>query len=278
MVDQLGRYGVWQGESRVTPDLAGELERLGFGTLWLGSAHGDLRVVDELLDATTTLRVATGIVNIWNDPAVEVAAAYKRVESRHPGRFLLGIGAGHREAVGTAYVKPYQAVVDYLDGLDAAGVPKNARVLAALRPKMVRLSGDRTAGAHPYLVTPEHTARAREILGAGVLLAPEQKVVVETDADKARAIGRPAVEKPYLHLRNYTNNLREFGFDDADLADGGSDRLIDALVARGDVRTIAQRLNEHLDAGADHVSIQLLTAKGVDPIPDYRALAGALFG
>lgn len=261
----------------MTPELAGELERLGFRTLWLGSANGDLRVVDELLDATSTLRVATGIVNIWNDPAVEVAAAYKRVESRHPGRFLLGIGAGHREAVGTAYVRPYQAVVDYLDALDAAGVPKDARVLAALGPKMMQLSGDRAAGAHPYLVTPEHTAQARGILGTGVLLAPEQKVVVQTDADKARAIGRPAVEKPYLHLRNYTNNLREFGFDDADLVDGGSDRLIDALVARGDARTITERLTEHLDAGADHVAIQLLTAKGVDPLPGYRALAEELF-
>lgn len=278
MVDGLGRYGVWRRESLVSPELARALERLGFGAVWLGAARGDLKVVEELLDATTGLRVATGIVNIWNDPAADVAAAYQRVEARHPGRFLLGIGAGHREAVGAAYVKPYQAVVDYLDSLDAAGVPNDARVLAALGPKMVQLAGDRAAGAHPYLVTPEHTAQAREILGAGVLLAPEQKVVLQTDANKARAIGRPAVEKPYLHLRNYTNNLREFGFDDADLADGGSDRLIDALVARGDARMITERLNEHLDAGADHVAIQLLSAKGDDPIPGYEALAEVLFG
>lgn len=277
MVDGLGQYGVWRSESLVTPQLARELERLGFGTVWLGSANGDLRVVDDLLAATTTLKVATGIVNIWRDPADDVAAAYKRVESRHPGRFLLGIGAGHREAVGAAYVKPYQAVVDYLDALDAAGVPKHARVLAALGPKMVQLSGDRTAGAHPYLVTPEHTAQARKILGTGVLLAPEQKVVMQTDPDKAREIGRPAVDKPYLHLRNYTNNLRGFGFNDGDLADGGSDRLIDALVARGDARAIVSRLTEHLDAGADHVAIQLLTAKGDDPIPGYAALAEELF-
>ncbi len=278
MVDGLGRYGVWRRESLVSPELARALEQLGFGAVWLGAARGDLKVVEELLDATTGLRVATGIVNIWNDPAADVAAAYQRVEARHPGRFLLGIGAGHREAVGAAYVKPYQAVVDYLDSLDAAGVPNDARVLAALGPKMVQLAGDRAAGAHPYLVTPEHTAQAREILGAGVLLAPEQKVVLQTDANKARAIGRPAVEKPYLHLRNYTNNLREFGFDDADLADGGSDRLIDALVARGDARMITERLNEHLDAGADHVAIQLLSAKGDDPVPGYEALAEVLFG
>ncbi|PRZ29507.1 putative F420-dependent oxidoreductase [Antricoccus suffuscus] len=277
MVAGLGQYGVWQGESLVTPQLARELERLGFGTVWLGSAHGDLKVVDELLEATTTLKVATGIVNIWNDPADEVAAAYTRVQSRHPGRFLLGIGAGHREAVGAAYVKPYQAVVDYLDALDAAGVPKDARVIAALGPKMVRLSGERSAGAHPYLVTPDHTAQAREILGTGVLLAPEQKVVLQTDPDKAREIGRPRVDRPYLHLRNYVNNLRAFGFDDTDIADGGSDRLIDALVARGDARAITERLNEHLEAGADHVAIQLLTAKGDDPIPGYTALAEELF-
>lgn len=276
MVNGLGRYGVWRRESSVTPGLAVELERLGFGTIWLGAAKGDLAVADALLAATSTITVATGIVNIWNDAPDAVAAAYHRIEARHPGRFLLGIGAGHREAVGAAYVKPYRAVVDYLDALDAAGVPPAARALAALGPKMLRLSAKRSAGAHPYLVTPEHTARAREILGAGALLAPEQKVVVEADAVAARAIGRPAVEKPYLHLRNYTHNLRTLGFDDHDIADGGSDRLIDALVAHGDPATVSARLAEHLQAGADHVAVQLLTQAGVDPIPGYRALAAAL--
>jgi probable F420-dependent oxidoreductase len=278
IVDGLGRFGVFRRSTLTTPELAVTLERLGYATLWLGAADGDLRLAEELLDATSSLTVATGIVNIWRDDAKSVAAAYHRVAARHPERFLLGIGVGHPESIGDRYAKPYSALVTYLDVLDAEQVPRARRVLAALGPKVVRLSGDRAAGAHPYLVTPEHTRRAREILGSGPLLVPEQKVVLDTDPVRARAIGRPAVESPYLGLINYTNNLRTLGFDDTDLAGGGSDRLIDALVVHGDPATVADGLARHVDAGADQVAINLVTSPGEDPVPGYAALAETLFG
>lgn len=274
---ELGTIGVWRQERQLTPELAMTLERLGYGTLWIGgSPGGDLRMAEQILDATTALTVATGIVNIWSDEPKPVAASYHRIEARHPGRFLLGIGTGHPEAIGARYAKPYEALVRYLDDLDEAQVPRERRVLAALGPKVLKLSAERAAGAHPYLVTPEHTRRARSILGAGVLLAPEQKVVLDADPVRARSIGRPYVEKPYLGLVNYRNNLRSLGYQDAELDDGGSDRLIDALVAHGDPGTVAARLTEHLDAGADHVAVQLLTAAGEDPVVGYTALAEAL--
>jgi probable F420-dependent oxidoreductase len=167
--------------------------------------------------------------------------------------------------------------VGYLDELDAAQVPIGRRVLAALGPKMLKLSAERAAGAHPYLTTPEHTRRAREILGSGALLAPEQKVVLDADPVRARSLGRPAV-KPYLGLVNYTSNLRSLGYTDADLTGGGSDRLIDALVVHGDGATVAAGITEHLDSGADHVALQLLTPAGEDPVAGFTALARALFG
>ena len=269
---ELGRIGIWQHESVFTPDLARELEELGYGAIWLGgSPDGDLVKAEELLDATKTIKVATGIVNIWKDDAATVAESYKRIEAKHPGRFLLGIGAGHREHT-AEFKKPYAALVEYLDALDAAGVPVEGRVLAALGPKVIKLAGDRTAGAHPYLMTPEHTRQAREILGDGPLLAPEQKVVLEADPAKAREIGRPGV-KFYLSLVNYTNSLRKLGFTDEDLAGEGSDKLIDALAVHGDAETVARGVTAHLEAGADHVNIQVLNQ---DPLPVYRALAAIL--
>ncbi len=274
--EQLGRYGIWRGASAVSPDLAASVERLGYGALWLGSSPAaDLTIVDDLLDATTTLTVATGIVNIWQADPGEVAESFARIERRHPGRFLLGVGAGHREAT-QEYARPYDTMVACVDALLAGGVPADAMVLAALGPKMLRLSADRTAGAHPYLVTSEYTRQAREILGAGPLLAPEHKAVLETDQEAARAIGRPRVRTPYLGLVNYTANLRRLGWSETDLADGGSDALIDALVAHGDPGTVSALLAEHLAAGADHVSIQLLTPSEDDPVPGYAALAEAL--
>jgi len=168
--------------------------------------------------------------------------------------------------------------VRYLDALDAAQVPVGRRVLAALGPRVLKLAADRAAGAHSYLTTPEHTRRAREILGSGVVLAPEQKVVLDTDPARARSIGRPVVATPYLGLVNYRNNLLSLGYSDVDLADGGSDRLIDALVAHGDAGTVAAGVTEHLDAGADHVAVQLLTSPGDDPVTGFTALAEALFG
>jgi probable F420-dependent oxidoreductase len=279
MFDELGKIGVWRSAAQLAPELAVTLERLGYGAIWIGgSPGGDLRLAEELLDATTTLTVATGIVNIWKDEAEPVAASYHRVEARHPGRFLLGIGVGHPEATGPRYAKPYEALVHYLDELDAAQVPIARRVLAALGPKMLKLSAQRAAGAHPYLTTPEHTRKAREILGPGVLLAPEQKAVLDLDPVRARLIGRPVVAKPYLGLINYTSNLRSLGYTDADLAEGGSDRLIDALVDHGDAATVAAGLTEHLEAGADHVAVQLLTPPGSDPVAGFTALAEALFG
>lgn len=260
----------------MTPDLGAAIEKLGFGTIWIGgSPRADLLVAEKLLDATERITVATGIVNVWSSPATEIAESYHRLEAKHPGRFLLGIGIGHPEATGD-YSKPYGTLVSYLDELDAAQVPESRRVLAALGPKVLKLSADRAAGAHPYLTTPEHTAEAREILGPSKILAPEHKVVLETDPDKARAVGRPAVANPYLHLRNYTTNLERLGFAPDEIANDGNDRVIDALVAYGTARSIADRLREHIAAGADHVAIQALPADG-DPIATYEALAAELF-
>jgi probable F420-dependent oxidoreductase len=278
MYEQLGQYGVFRRGALLTPELAARLEALGYGAIWIGgSPSGDLTIVEDLLEATSTITIATGIVNIWKDDAPTVAASFHRIEANHPGRFLLGIGVGHPEGIGERYTKPYAALVSYLDELDASGVPLDRRVLAALGPKVLKLSADRSLGAHPYLVPPEHTRRAREILGDGVLLAPEHKVVVEADTVAARAIGRPAVQTPYLGLVNYTNNLRSLGYTDDDLANGGSDALIDALVAHGEPAAIKDQLSAHLDAGADHVCINLLTAQDADPIPGFSTLAEVLF-
>jgi len=278
MPPQLGRIGVWAHFSALTPSLAQELERIGFGTVWIGgSPDGGLSLVDQLLGATDALAVATGIVNIWKDDPHTVASSYRRVNTAFGDRFLLGIGVGHPEAT-TDYAHPYRHLVEYLDVLDAEDVPTGGRVLAALGPKVLRLSRDRSAGAHTYLVTPEHTRQARETLGAGVLLAPEQKIVLETDPEAARALGRPAVDRPYLGLGNYINNLKRLGWSDEDLQRPGSDALIDALVGRGEAAAAVGQVRHHLAAGADHVAIQLLTAKGADPVPQYRALADALRG
>ena len=273
--DRLGRFGIWRSESQVTPELAVSIEELGFGALWLGSATGDLAAAEEFLAATTTLIVATGIVNMWQYEPHRVAASFRRVEDRFAGRFLLGVGAGHPE-VTQQYAQPYDTLSRYVDTLLAGGVPAGSLVLAALGPKVLRLAAERTAGAHPYLVTPDYTRQARKILGPGPLLAPEQKVVIGPDPGPARALGRSRVERPYLGLANYTANLRRLGWTDADLIGGGSDALIDALVAHGSATQVAARLTEHLDAGADHVSIQLLTAPGAGPDEGYRELAGAL--
>jgi probable F420-dependent oxidoreductase len=274
--DHLGRFGVWRGWSQVTPDLAVGLEQLGFTALWLGgSPKGDLTAAEQVLDATTTLTVATSIVNMWQADSRDVATAFARVGSRHPGRFLLGVGAGHREAT-ARYARPYETLAAYVSALLGAGVPQDSLVLAALGPRVLRLAAERTAGAIPYLVPPEHTRQARAILGPGPLLAPEQKVVLGTGTQQARAIGRPRVRNPYLGLVNYTSNLRRLGWGDDDLSGDGSDALIDALVAHGSGDQVAARLTEHLDAGADHVSAQLLTAPGEDLFDGYQKLAAAL--
>jgi probable F420-dependent oxidoreductase len=270
--DQVGRFGVWQSSRTVTPELAAGVEQAGYGALWLGSAAADLSGAEQLLEATSTLVVATGIVNIWQGDALPLARAYERVAGRFGDRFVLGVGTGHREAY-QQYAKPYETLSDFVDTLLANGVPADRLVLAALGPRVLRLAAERTAGAHPYLVPVEHTRQARARIGAGPLLAPEHKVVLNPDPEAARAIGRPPVEKPYLGLVNYTNNLRRLGFTDDDLAGGGSDRLIDAVVAHGTPAEVGAQLTGHLSAGADHVAIQML---GDDPLGDLLTLAPAL--
>jgi probable F420-dependent oxidoreductase len=275
-VVRLGRFGVWRSASLVTPELAVGIERLGFGALWLGSSPaGDLIQAEELLDATTTLTLATSIVNMWQDRPEDVARSFARVQRRHPGRFLLGVGAGHREAT-QRYARPYETLARYVDELQAGGVPRDRLVLAALGPKVLSLAKDRAAGAIPYLVPPEHTRQARAVLGPGPLLAPEHKVVLDADPGRARALGRTRVQRPYLGLVNYTSNLRRLGWSEEDLSGGGSDALIDALVAHGSGDQVAARLDEHFRAGADHVAVQLLTERGADAMDGYRELARAL--
>jgi probable F420-dependent oxidoreductase len=204
---ELGKVGIWRHPSGLTPETAAEVEALGYSAIWLGgSPDGDLGVVDPLLDATDRVVVGTSIVNVWKDDAATVAAAYHRLTTKYPDRFLLGLGIGHPEAT-QQYQKPYDKLVSYLDELDDLEVPASGRALAALGPRVLRLSAERSAGALPYLVTPEHTRQARQILGAGPLLAPEQKLVLETDPEQARAIGRPRVQNPYLSLTNYRSNL-----------------------------------------------------------------------
>jgi probable F420-dependent oxidoreductase len=274
MTVELGRYGIWQRSSELNPELAAQVEELGYGAVWIGgSPGGDLQLAESLLAATDRIAVATGIVNMWKTPADEVAASYHRIEGKYPGRFLLGVGIGHPEAT-SEYRSPYATMVEYLDRLDEANVPVEGRALAALGPRALRLAADRTAGAHPYLTTPQHTREARVVMGAGPLLAPEQKVVLDTDPERAHFVARPAV-KPYLSLTNYRSNLLRLGWTEQDLAGEGSDRLIDALVAHGDAATVAARLTEHLDAGADHVCAQVLPA-AADPVPALSELAAAL--
>ena len=268
----LGRFGSF-GRG-VTPEQAKEIEALGYGAVWVGgSPPAELDWVEPLFEKTTTLQVATGIVNVWTADAGPVSESFHRIDKAYPGRFLLGIGVGHPEAH-QQYRKPIDALNDYLDKLDEYGVPKHRRVVAALGPQVLKLSALRGAGAHPYLTTPEHTAMARELMGPDAFLAPEHKVVLTTDAEKARAAGRKALDV-YLGLVNYLNNFKRMGFTDDDLARPGSDNLVDALVAHGTTDAIAARLKEHIAAGADHVPVQVLT--GPDKLlPALAELAGPL--
>jgi probable F420-dependent oxidoreductase len=269
----LGQIGIWMPH-RFGTTATREIESLGYGTLWLGGspAVADART---FLEASNTLTIATGILNVWlHDPA-DVAAADAEVRAAFPGRFLLGIGIGHPEAT-SDYTRPLKTMRDFFDGLDAAPtpVPRNERIAAALGPKMLDLAGERSLGTHPYFTTPDHTRFARERLGAGATVATEVAVVVEEDPETARRIARDYAAM-YLGLSNYTNNLLRFGFTDEDIADGGSDRLIDAVIPHGSPAAIADAVRAHLDAGADHVCLQPL-GHGQPPLEDYRALAGVL--
>ncbi|MFD3453949.1 LLM class F420-dependent oxidoreductase [Streptomyces sp. NPDC058691] len=280
----IGRYGLWNGglrdpdpaRAKELAETAAELEELGYGALWLGGSSG-VEHAAPLIEATSSITVATGILSIWQYEAADVAARWSALESAHPSRFLLGLGVSHAK-LAAQYERPYAAMTGYLDALDAAGVPAGRRVLAALGPKMMELTRDRSAGAHPYLVTPEHTAQSREILGRGPLLAPEFTVVLDTDPERARTTAR-AMLSFYLTLPNYTNSWLRLGFTEDDLANGGSDRLVDALIGWGDEERLRERIDAFLDAGADHVAVQVLTAGGDRnglPREEWRRLAAAL--
>ncbi|MFF9115426.1 LLM class F420-dependent oxidoreductase [Streptomyces massasporeus] len=270
--ETVGRYGIWSvGLRSEDPDRRGELaeaaaelEELGYGALWLGGNSSAVNAA-PLIEATSKLTVGTSIQSIWQHEPDAAAAAFAELESAHPGRFLLGLGVSHAKRV-EQYARPYSALVEYLDGLDAAGVPAERRLLAALGPKSLRLARDRAAGSIPYLVTPEHTAQAREILGEAPLLAPELGVVPETDPDRARALARDFLEL-YLPLPNYTNNFLRHGFTEDDLLDGGSDRLVDALFAWGDDAAIRTKIDAFFEAGADHVALQVVSDEPRDALP-----------
>lgn len=290
-----GRIGVWHGLFSRGPvqdvrAAAVEIEKLGYGTLWLSEAPGTkepFAAAAVMLAATENIAVGTGIASIWARDATAAAAGSITLAEAFPGRFVLGLGVSHGPIVsvrGHDYAKPLGAMSAYLDGMDAAerDLPAPARpaprLLAALRPKMLELARDKADGAHPYLVPPEHTALARSILGPDRLLVPEQAVVVESDPATARAIGREHLSY-YLVLPNYLNNLRALGYVDDDFVGGGSDRLVDALVAWGNPEQIAKRVTAHLDAGADHVALQPLTPPSsilTDALTQLRSLAPAL--
>jgi len=284
---ELSGTGIWSaplryGDAGRAAEAAAELEELGYTALWIPDVGGPvLDSVENLLNATKTATIATGILNLWMHEPAEVAAAHARLTAAHGRRFLLGIGVSHAplidsKAPGT-YRKPLAATAAFLDGLDSAEQPVAAadRVLAALGPKMLRLAADRSRGAHPYLVTPEHTATARERLGDGPLLLPEQAAILSTDADAARKIGRNFL-RSYLQLPNYANNLLRTGFTEDEVA-SISDRLVDAIVVWGNEEAILARVDEHKAAGADHVCVQILDSDPLAlPLPQWRRLAPVL--
>jgi len=295
ILSPLGPIGIWTRQLEDQPaakaqETAAELEALGYGALWFGEAVGREALTNAglLLAATRRIVIATGIANIYARDPVTMAAGQKTLAEAYPGRFVLGLGVSHVPLVeqlrGHRYEKPLATMDAYLDAMDQApyrSVPppsKPMRMLAALGPKMLQLAAMRTDGAHPYNVNPEHTAQAREIMGAGPVLCPEQAVVLETDPARARTIGR-AFLGFYLTLPNYTNNFLRLGFGEADIQNGGSDRLIDAIVAWGDLNAIRKRIHAHHAAGADHVCIQVLTADAAAlPMAEWRELAPALLG
>jgi probable F420-dependent oxidoreductase len=291
----LGPVGIWTSQFDFHPaakarEAAADLEKLGFGAIWFPESVGreSFTQAGLLLGATKRIAIATGIANIYGRDPVTTAAAQKTLAEAYPGRFLLGLGVSHIPLVeqvrGHRYGKPVSTMRAYLDGMDQApyrAVPppvKPARVLAALGPRMLQLAAERADGAHPYFVPPEHTARARKILGSDRLLAVEQAVVLETDSGKAREIARAHMSL-YLRLPNYVSNLRRFGFSDEDFASGGSDRLVDAIVACGGITVAIDRVRAHQSAGADHVCLQVLPQEPQAlPMPQWRELAGALLG
>lgn len=290
--DRIGRVGVWLGSIALEPAkeeraAIARIEQLGYGVAWFGEGAANRESLSHgalLLEASERLVIATGIANIWARDASAAINGANTLNEAYEERFLLGLGVSHAPSVnarGHEYAKPLSAMRRYLEAIDqhTYGAPgpehPSPVVLAALRPKMLELARERTAGAHPYFVPPSHTAKARAILGPGPLLAPEQVVVLETDPIRARDIGRQHMAS-YLRLPNYVNNLRALGYGDADFAGGGSERLVDAIVAWGNVEAIAGRVREHLDAGADHVAIQAYAENANAALAQLERLAPTL--
>ena len=289
----IGRVGIWTSaldrqRAPVVRRAAREIERLGYGALWVGEASRREAFANAalLLSATDQLVVATGIANIWARDPMAMAAGQRTLAEAWGGRFLLGLGVSHDRLVeprGHRYERPLTAMRHYLDAMDQAPYMAPApdptamiRVLGALRPRMLALAAERADGAHPYLVSVEHTERARQILGPEKLLCPEVAVVVTSDRQVARRVARAHLDA-YLRLANYRSNLAGLGFADRDLAGGGSDRLVDALVAWGTAARVARRVGAHLDVGADHVAVQVLTPSPHRlPTEEWAELAAAL--
>lgn len=284
-MNKFGPFGVqvgfWNWEKqRFDPNLeravgwAQEIERLGYSTLWAGgSPPADLLFFEKLLDATESLQVGSAVVNMWSAPASELAAAFHRIEAKHPGRLILGIGSGHRENTAGFGVSAYEGLVQYLDTLDELHVPQDRRVLAALGPRLLGLAAKRSAGALPIWVPPAYDRDARSTLGES-LLAVGHAVALAEERDQALALGREALG-PYLGLKNYLANFRRLGYADEDFAEEGSDRLVEDLVALNTPEQAATKLKEHHIAGADHVAVVPLP-NGLDPLRTLRALAQAL--
>ncbi|WLQ40925.1 TIGR03620 family F420-dependent LLM class oxidoreductase [Streptomyces laculatispora] len=285
--EAFGRVGIWSSAlhgsraddagRRAIAEAVAELEDLGYGTLWIGGSPSPDDAA-AVVAATRRVTVATGILSIWDHTAKEAADRIAAIDADARGRFVLGLGVSHGPMV-PQYAKPYSAMVAYLDALDTATPPVDSghRVLAALGPKMLKLAADRALGAHPYLVSAEHTAEAREALGPDALLAPELSVVLDTDLERARATARNMLGM-YLQLPNYTDNLLRLGFTESDFEGGGSVRLLDSLFALGDGGQVKARTQQYLDAGADHVALQVLTAdEGGAGLPraQWRELAEA---
>ncbi|MEU7132983.1 LLM class F420-dependent oxidoreductase [Streptomyces sp. NPDC046261] len=288
LTTQLGTIGLWSAGLRTDDptrlgdiaDAAAELEELGYSALWIGG-NPSLAQAAHVLEATDRVAVGTSILSIWQHEAADVAAQYAALAPGRRERLVLGLGVSHT-ALAKQYARPYSAMRDYLTALDDAPVPLPAgqRVLAALGPKMVRLAAERAAGAIPYLVTAEHTASARELLGPDAFLAPELKVVLDTDLSRARRTAREFLSF-YLPLPNYTNNLLRLGFTEEDFKDDGSDRLVDALFALGDDEAVRARVEEFLAAGADHLAVQVVLPNARErvyslPRVEWRELAQAL--
>lgn len=281
---ELTKFGLWIGRS-VAEEQLGEAaqlaEGLGYGALWVGGSRR-LPTLRPMLEASERIVIASGIVNIWayDDPG-ELAEEFAALDADFPGRLLLGIGIGHPEAT-QQYEKPLTKTQGFLDGIAASAhpVPRERMALAALGPKMLDLSFERTLGTHPYFTTPAHTAFARERLGAAALIAPEQAVVIDHgDAGRAQETAR-GFAGYYLGLTNYTGNLKRFGYTDADFADGGSKRVIDDVVPQGPVAQVAAAVHAQLEAGADHVCVQTIQPSGTTGVPadDWRTLAAELIG